>query len=269
MPKLSVVDMINEVSRIADTGEKRGIHLRVMGGAAIRIHCPKYVELYQTLRREFDDVDFVALQKQQKKIKPVMEDLGYKLQKDLLREIEHKADATDKHSLDIYYDMGSYFRDIFHHTMHGLVADIFYDKIEMCHTIDLTKRLEIDFPTISVSDILLAKLQIVEINEKDVKDIITLMLEHDVSQGDKETVNVEYLAKLFSKDWGFYHTATTNLKKVQDLAGKYVPEKDIQVLNSRILKLLETIEKEPKGLSWKARAAVGTKKRWYQEVEFR
>ena len=44
--------------------------------------------------------------------------------------------------------------------------DIFFDKLEFCHIIDFRGRLEIDYPTISLSDILLQKMQIVQTSLK-------------------------------------------------------------------------------------------------------
>jgi hypothetical protein len=141
----------------------------------------------------------------------------------------------------------------------------------MCHTIDFRNRLEMDPRTISISDIMLEKLQIVKINEKDIKDVMILLREHEVGMRENETINTAYISKLFSNDWGFYYTATTNLKlikaKLNDSYRSIFREEDISDIADKIDKLLNAIENEPKSTSWKMRARTGPRKKWYQDVE--
>lgn len=138
----------------------------------------------------------------------------------------------------------------------------------MCHTIDFRKRLTIDYPTISLADWALEKLQIVKINEKDIKDLMILFLEHDVGDGDKETVNADYISKILSKDWGFYYTVTTNLTKVKAFLPEYsiLTKENVKEIETQINKLIDAIEKKSKSMGWKLRAKVETKKRWYVEI---
>ena len=63
---------------------------------------------------------------------------------------------------------------------------------------------------------MLQKLQIVQINDKDLKDAMLLLLAAPVGETDENAINVKYVAKLFADDWGFYYTATTNLKKIKE-----------------------------------------------------
>jgi len=139
----------------------------------------------------------------------------------------------------------------------------------MCHRIDWTKRLEVDKPTIPLADIVLEKLQIVEINPKDIKDLIILFLEHDVANEDNETINGKYVAELLSKDWGFWYTSTMNLNKLLTLMNEYIqlPEDESKLVKDRVNKLLTMIENQPKSMGWKMRSRVGTKQKWYMEVE--
>jgi hypothetical protein len=148
-------------------------------------------------------------------------------------------------------------------------VDVFFDKLEMCHTIDLRNRLEVDYPTLSPSDILLEKMQIVKINEKDVKDALVLILEHDIGEEDRESLNSKYISQFLAKDWGAYYTVTKNLKKLEGLLSQYnVFDNDSKVLISqKIEKLLKVIEEEPKSLKWKMRAKIGTSKKWYRDVD--
>jgi hypothetical protein len=147
-------------------------------------------------------------------------------------------------------------------------VDVFIEKLEMCHDIDFSDRLEIDYPTISLVDLLLEKMQIVQINEKDIIDTIMLFAEHNVGDGDKETINTTYLSGLCSKDWGLWKTVTTNLEKTKRFVYKYdaVETSLKDDVASKIDRTLDLIEKEPKSLGWKARARVGEKKKWYRDV---
>lgn len=95
------------------------------------------------------------------------------------------------------------------------------------------------------------------------------MREHEIGDKDEETINAKYIAKLLADDWGFYYTATTNLNKIKSLLDHYkeLVENDHKLIEGRIDNLLSVIEKEPKSLSWKMRAKIGTKKQWYRKVE--
>ena len=116
---------------------------------------------------------------------------------------------------------------------------------------------------------MLEKLQIVKINEKDIKDLIVLILEHEIGENGKETVNAKHIAKILAKDWGFYYTVTTNLNKVESFLQKYevLTQENKEVISTRIKKLLKYIEDEPKPLKWKLRAKIGPAAKWYEEVE--
>jgi len=111
-------------------------------------------------------------------------------------------------------------------------------------------------------------MQIVRINEKDIKDTLALLLEHEMGKSDKETIDVELITKTLSEDWGFYYTVTTNLGKVRTFMDTYkLTEEDRAVINKKLDTLISAIENQPKSLRWKLRAKVGTKQKWYNEVE--
>jgi hypothetical protein len=130
--------------------------------------------------------------------------------------------------------------------------------------------LALDSPTICTTDLLLEKMQIVEINLKDFKDTIVLMLEHPLSheQAGPKSIDVDYIIGMMRQDWGFYYTFTTNLKRVPDYLGEFSSIRDDQrsLIKRRIDQLLGSIEAAPKTLTWKMRSKIGTRSRWYQEV---
>jgi hypothetical protein len=139
-----------------------------------------------------------------------------------------------------------------------------------CHRIPFKGRLDLDSPTICTTDLLLEKMQIVEINLKDFKDTVVLMLEHPLSNEQKgpKSIDVDYIIDMMRQDWGFYYTFTTNLKRVPEYLSEFSSIRDDQrsLIQDRINKLLEAIEAAPKTLGWKMRAKIGTRSRWYQEV---
>lgn len=129
--------------------------------------------------------------------------------------------------------------------------------------------MELDFPTITPSDLLLEKMQIVQITEKDLKDTMILLREHEIKEHENDVINTKYIAKLLSNDWEFYYTVTTNLKKTKEFLNFFdaLTDEDKNIISEKIDKLLDYIEREPKSLKWKARAKIGTRKKWYREVE--
>lgn len=239
---------------IISAAEQRGIQLRLLGAMAFRIRCPIHHNLQIEMHRVLTDIDFAGYYKQEKAIdKFFINELGYESQ---------TASLTPGLMMGrkIYYDPSDERPHI----------DVFFDKLNMCHVVSWEKgQLEIDDLTISLAHLLLEKLQIVHLNEKDVIDITMLMLEHDVTDGSGAGIDGAYISKIMAKDWGFYYTSTMNLNKVRDLLDGYeaLSPADREVIASRIDKLLAMIESEPKNLGWKLRSKVGTKKQWYNDVE--
>ena len=249
------VFLVEEAKRIVEEGKRKHITLRLIGAIAFRIHCPKFAGLHEAFQRELSDIDIVAKSKQQRHIKKLMETLNYTLERSLL------------------IHEGRYF---FVNPAHRYIADVFFDELKMCHTINFRHRLEIDYPTLPLADLLLEKMQIIKFTEKDLKDSIMLIREHDVGKGDSEMINSEYIASLLSKDWGFYYTSTTNLKRIKKALSQprfpwlmVLEEEDIRDVKDKIDKLIVAIERKPKSLKWKLRAKVGTSVKWYSEVEGR
>jgi hypothetical protein len=161
-------------------------------------------------------------------------------------------------------------RHIYENPQTGLHVDIFEDELNMCHVVNFRNRLHLDYPTIPLADLALEKLQIVTLNEKDVRDMLMLFAAHPVGDIEKETINGKYIADIMSKDWGFYFTTTTNLEKIRKGLERYMglfTAQDNANIQSRITTLEQMIESAPKSLKWKARAAIGSRVQWYNDVE--
>ncbi len=243
--------MKEEGPRIVREGAKRGLHLRLLGAIAFQFHCPKYNFLTTKLHRQLSDVDFAGYNSERAIIDKMMREFGYSDQPMVTALFGHQRMIWDNKS-------------------NGLHVDIFFDKLEMNHNIPFTGRLENEEMTIPLVDMLLEKMQIVHINEKDIIDTIMLLREHGVGDGPApETIDAHYLAKALSNEWGFYYTVTTNLKKVEDRLKLYpeLTEEDRVDVSGKIQNLLSILEKAPKTLAWKLRARVGPNTKWYKDVE--
>jgi hypothetical protein len=242
---------VTEAIRIVEAAKENGIILRIMGACAIRIHCSKKQHILKS-KRELTDIDLISYSKFVPSMEKFFKSLGY----DPLPTILPRGMSLGRH---IYVNKNI-----------GFTVDVFFDKLEFCHTIDLRGRLELDYPTITLADLILEKLQIVKIAEKDVLDLIALFYEHEVGvNDDKEVINGRYIAKLLSNDWGFYYTVTSNLNKVKSYIQTFelITEEERRVVNEKINRLLQLIESEPKSLKWKLRALIGPSIKWYREVE--
>ena len=201
------------------------------------------------LGRKRVDIDVVGHRKETSKINQLFKELGYKP-----RERFNAFQVT---------------RLIFNDLANARRVDIFLDVFEMCHKFDFKKRLELEPKTLPLADLLSTKLQIVEINEKDMKDILAILLDHDISTKDRDdTINGEYIARLCAEDWGIYKTFTINLDKIPDYAERVgVDEEQKKLALGRAEKLRVMIDGAPKSMGWKMRAAVGERRRWYELPE--
>jgi hypothetical protein len=239
-----------ELKRIIKASDEASILLRVIGSLAFQMHCPEYGYLQEAMGRAYTDIDFAAYRKQTKEIKDLMTDLGYTENREVFIVSEGERSIFDRPEI-------------------GLHVDVFYEKLDFCHTIRWEGRLEVDAPTIPLAEMVLEKMQIVQINEKDVIDTIMLLIEHPLGDVDKETINIKRIAELCSSDWGLWRTTTMNLDKVRKLAQTYKQLKDEQKahLESQVAAALDRIEQEPKSLAWRLRARVGDRVKWYKEVD--
>jgi hypothetical protein len=148
-------------------------------------------------------------------------------------------------------------------------VDVFLDKFRMGHTLDFRRRLSLDDLTIPITDLLLTKLQVVQLSAKDVKDIIAIVEDHAIADSDgSEVLNVHRIAHQSSKDWGLYKTITQNLEKVHQL----IRQEEFRVVDDRELAVRlnmihDSIIYARKSLRWKLRSLIGARVRWYREVE--
>jgi len=245
---MPIDDINEETKRILDLAAERKITLRLVGGLAIRFHCPSAEN--GPLTRRYVDVDLVGHAKQSKQIKALFLDLGY----------------TPRERFNA---MHGDTRLIFNDLEHQRRVDIFLDVFKMCHQFNFKDRLEIEPYTLSLADLVATKLQVVQMTEREYKDLICLLMDHDVGTKDlSETINGMHLAKLASDDWGIYMTFKQTIHSLLSaLEGYGLSTEQQQLVKDRAQLILTMIEGAPKSMGWKLRARVGEKVPWYELPE--
>ncbi|MDV3278167.1 MAG: hypothetical protein LYZ69_06850 [Nitrososphaerales archaeon] len=234
----------DEAERILRFAETKSVTLRLLGGVAVGLRCPSASKA--PLSRRYVDIDVIGHSKDTGKITQLFKELGYKP-----RERFNALQVS---------------RLIFNDIKNSRRVDVFLDVFQMCHKFDLKNRIELEPKTIPISDLLSTKLQIVEINEKDIKDILAMLLDHDISAVEVlDKINATYIARLCAEDWGVYKTFTINLGRLAEDAIRLGLEEEQRKRSSeRAEALRKAIEEEPKTVRWKMRAVIGEKKRWYE-----
>ena len=230
--------------------ENKHVLMRLIGALAFRTHCPQYGYIQDKLGRKFTDFDFVSYPRFARDVRRILTDLGYE---------------EDRQVTQLFGDRRMLFRD----PAFGRHTDVFYNVLDFCHPINFVGRLEKEELTVPLAELLLEKMQIVQINEKDLIDSVMLLREHPIGETDKETINVSVIVGILSKDWGFWRTVTANLRLLDEKLAGYqdLSEDDRKVVHARIKELQDRIEAAPKSLGWKARSQIGDRVKWYKDVE--
>ena len=238
-------DIVDEGQRLLRLAGETGVPLRLLGGVAIRLR----TSVPSVLAREYGDLDFVGAHGSATELKKLFSNAGY--EQDAAFNTLHGARRL------VFLDHG-----------HRRKADVFVGQFEMCHKIPVGERLEHEPATLPLAELLLTKLQLIELNEKDVRDAAALLLGHEVGEDDDEVVNAGRIAALCAVDWGLWRTITANLEALGAHAREYaLDDGEHELIASRICALLERIESEPKSRAWRLRARVGDRVRWYELPE--
>jgi hypothetical protein len=243
------VDSAEEAERIVRSAEDSGVILRLIGGLAIRFHCHG---LHSAHLREYHDIDLFGLGRQRTGISAIFQKLGY----------------SPNWEFNLLYGDT---RLQFLRGEHRENVDVFLDKFEMEHTLDFRRRLGLDDLTIPITDLLLTKLQNVELEAKDAKDVVAILEDHKLGhRDDKETINLDYLANLCSRNWGLYKTVMDSLDKITSFADQVSSTRagtGTSDLTQKIATIRSFLITQKKALRWTARSLIGTRVKWYNEVE--
>jgi hypothetical protein len=241
---LPAADVIAEAERITAAARALKLPLKLVGGAAINLHSRSAREA--PLKRKYGDLDFVAASKQRQAAEKLFESLGY--------QGDRRFNTLNGHQRLLYLD-----------PVNGRQIDVFIDRMRMCHVIELADRLGGDDPCLTPADLLLSKLQVFEVNKKDLVDSIALLLDHPIADHDDDAINGTYLAALLSQDWGLYRTMQMNTARIRETATELPVAAD--TVNQRLDELWARTEAHPKSLKWRLRARVGDRMTWYELPE--
>jgi hypothetical protein len=220
--------LVAEGVALVESADRGGATLRLLGGAAVVVHSSGVPY------REIGDLDAVTGRKDVKRLTAVLQERGY--------EAETRFNA-------LHGDR----RLIFHGPAGKL--DVFVERFEMCHRLELGPRLALDSPTIPVTDLLVTKLQVVELNEKDARDLAELLRHHSLGAGEGDHFDTTRLGALVGEDWGLWRTLTGTLDRLPTLVAD---------VGEQAAALRRALDDAPKGRRWRMRARVGERKRWYE-----
>ena len=239
--------VVEEARRVVEEAERAGVGLRLLGGVAVRLRAGE--RLHPAFLREYADLDFIAPRGSSAEVQRFFGEQGY------VPQVRFNT-LYGKERL-LFFDEGN-----------GRQVDVLVGDFRMCHRIPLGERLQKEPLTIPLAELLLTKLQIVELNEKDVRDALALLHAHEVGEGDGDRVNAARVAGLCAADWGLWRTFTANLGSLGGHLGRYgLSPEDEERVRGRIGALQERVEREPKPLAWRLRARIGDRKRWYELPE--
>ncbi len=237
-----------EFERILNEGEQRGLVLRAFGGVGFYLHSRDRSLFVRLGRDPINDLDLVGLSEQRNEVKKLFRDLNYHVDWDLLVAGEGRRflfQRVDDPPVEV---------------------DLFIDRLEMNHRIEFRDRLRLQPSTLPLVDLLLQKLQIVQLNRKDIVDLVVLLAEHELGGEGPGSIDTAYMARLLGDDWGFYYTVTLNLQHVRE----FLAENPIDVhaeVEQKLDRLQRDLEAAPKSRRWKMRARIGTKVKWYDDVD--
>lgn len=240
---LALADPVAEGRRVVEQARANGIVLRLLGGVAVFLQAPDSRPL---LGRDIRDIDLVTPRGNKREVAQLFRSLGYVE--------DEQFNAFHGAHRQIYVDLENQRK-----------VDVFVGTFSMCHEIPIAARLDRDPLTVPLAELLLTKLQIVELNERDERDIYNLCYHHEVGE---RGIEAELIAELCARDWGLWRTCRGTLDRCRaDLGGYALGEREREVIADRLGSLWERIEAEPKTSKWRWRARVGERVRWYEEPE--
>jgi hypothetical protein len=230
--------------RLAEDAAAADVTLRLIGGVAVWARCPSARS--GPLARPYGDIDLVGRARDRKAIVAFMEAHGY--EPDRMFNALHGAARLN-----------------FHDPQRDLPVDVLLDRFAMAHELDLRDRLAIEPLTLPLADLLLTKLQVVDLNAKDLRDAAALLLDHDLGPAGIDTARILEVSR---SDWGFEHTIHRTLATLQERIGDFGLAPDAsELILARGAAIGAALHAAPKSAKWKMRARVGERARWYEEPE--
>lgn len=241
-------DPIEEAVRVIDAANAAGLEMRLTGGVAIATISPS--ALVAPLRRLYNDIDFVSHGREQRDVEALFAGLGY--------HAEEEFNALHGENRLFFIDREN-----------SREADVFVDKVDACHTLELADSLGIWERTIPPADLLLSKLQVVETTPKDYTDAIAVLSDHELVEEDGATgISLARIEEVCCSDWGWWRTVTMVSASTLEMAEGMARDGQIAAeAPARLARIVERLESAPKTRKWKLRARVGDRVRWHEEPE--
>jgi hypothetical protein len=246
--------LADEATRIVAAAGSRGATVRVVGSLGIRLHCAAVAPYMDRFGRQPKDIDLVVPKEGRRVMRQVLEEAGYLPDRDLLVAMEGRRYA-------------------FTHPDRAIEVDVFVDRLDFCHVVEVRNRLREHPLTLPLAELLLSKLQVVEPTATDLMDATAILLSHPVAigaGGGAEELSPSTVAGVLARDWGFHHTAIANLDRLARHAGSLdlTDDERARVVGG-IVALVAAVDAAPKTLGWRLRARVGERMRWWQDVDER
>ncbi len=239
-------DMIGEGRRLVDAATRQGVTARLVGGVAVYLKAPPGGPL---LPRPIGDIDVTIKRGSRGAFTGILTAAGY---------------VPD----EMFNALHGARRLLFYDEVNSRKLDVFVGEFSMCHVIPITDRLDRDPITIPLAELLLTKLQIVELTERDQRDIYSLCYHHHVSSGDGSEIEGDYVAEICARDWGLWRTAKATVERCKaNLAGYDLQREQSTLITERLDVLWGLIEQAPKSAKWRLRNRVGDRVKWYAEPE--
>ena len=135
----------------------------IIGALAFHHHCPQFGWIQAKLNRVYTDIDFAGYGKQSKQIRDLFIALGYD------EDVEINSFHAEAGRLDLQPPRQPHPR----RRLHGPA------RLLPPHPLEGPARGR--QPTIPLAELVLEKMQIVKINEKDIIDTIMLLREHEIA----------------------------------------------------------------------------------------
>jgi hypothetical protein len=241
-----------EGRRLVNVAARLDLPVRLLGGVGVALH--DHGPVPPALVRGYGDLDIVVPRKSTKRTTEVLTEAGYV-------------------GNDRFNALHGAQRMLFYDTPNKRQVDVFVGVFAMCHRLDLSDRLHLHPQSLDAADLLLTKLQIHEVNRKDLVDAVRLVLTHDVvdvgAPADElgDALALDRLCAVTSGDWGWYTTVTDNLVRVRTAASELLDPVDAGLVESRLDEIDASLRRSPKSVRWRARNVVGRKTPWYELPE--
>ena len=250
-----LADPVAEARWLIGLAQERGLVLRALGGVAVCLQAP---DGQPRISRRVKDIDLAVAKGGHRNTIKVMLEAGY---------------IAD----EMFNALRGSRRLLFGDTVNNRHLDVFVGEFALCHDIPLTARLDRHELTVPLEELLLTKLQIVELTENDQNDIYNMLFHNDVGadsarlrhdDNGAEGISASFIAGLCAADWGLWRTCNMNIERSLTNLDKSALEPDERALvAARLARLRDRIEAEPKPLKWRMRNQVGDRVRWYNEPE--